>query len=717
VHRTAGVGGHSHFCSMDDEDDNDALGASLERQHMLRSDAYAEAEAAAAWARRNPRFSPRRSKLVPPACIGLCAVLCALGCCVAACAGLVAVAVSAASHGGHVRVAAGPADAWAPFAAALGHVANRSARACRDGLYAHVCGRWDAGESSFADVAGGVRAQLRAIAGDSWPLVSTWYDACSNATARAAYGTTPLAPLLAAVAAVRDERSWARALAAVHATGIDAVFSVYADVDDAAPGTAPQLLYVDEAAPLLPLGVWRGNDTLAAAQRADLAARLGTLLAADDVARAMALDAAQLAPAVADAAAARMRDRRNIVPRGSLPGPFAWDAYWAARAVAVANVSLAAPVYVADTAALLAERNDWATLRAYLRARVVDALWPDLPAGAGADCLPSTVDAFGDMLAHLWVAQNFPANTTRPAVEAMVRGVVAAVGQRVATADWMDVPTRTAAAAKLAALHVMIGFPDAWDAAPPAFAVSRDNHLANTLAARQAAVGANVAAAGSMADRYRWLMPAFAVNAYYEPTSNDIVFPAGILRGAFYSPAAPLALNWGALGMVIGHEVTHGFDDQGRMYDASGARRDWWTATAAAAFERRAACIRALYDRLPGVNGALTLGENIADIGGLAVAHDAYFAALAAAYPTRRARHAYERDVRRVFGVTHEQLFYVGFARMWCASVPPAVAYERLLTDPHSPPRWRVDVPTSQSSTYARAFRCAAPPPDACVVW
>jgi endothelin-converting enzyme/putative endopeptidase len=544
-----------------------------------------------------------------------------------------------------------------------------------------------------------------------------------DGAARRAHGLDALAPALAAIAGVHDGRSWARALAALHGLGVPAVFSVYADVDDAGPGTLPQLLYVDEVATLLPPEVWRGNDTFALAQQQALVALLAPHMTTADMTRAFGVDADQLAPFVAPPAIARVRGRRNLVARAALPGPFAWDAYWDARAASLpANVSLAAPAYVTLTAAHLAERNDWATLRAYLTARLYVSLAADLPtAPTAADCLASTADAFGDTLGHLWIERNFPANTTRPAVEAMVRATLAAFGRRIDALPWMDDVTRAAAHAKLDAIHVMIGFPDAWDVRDPPFQVV-DDHLRNVVAARTAAVAANLGAAGTAADRYAWLMPAFAVNAYYEPTANDIVFPAGILRGAFYAADAPLALNWGSLGVVIGHEITHGFDDQGRAYDASGARRDWWTPYAEAEFITRALCVVDLYSALPGVgnhavNGVLTLGENLADMGGLAVARDAYDAALAAQYPTRRARRAYEHTVQAVFGVSHEQLFYAGYARMWCAALPADVAYRRLLADPHAPPRWRVDAPTSQSAAYAAAYGCAPPPPDACVVW
>lgn len=668
---------------------------------------------------------------VPPRRIALdlrpCGALAAVACLCLIFGGVVAWAVYAAAHNDGPVVAKSVRDAWEPYAASFAHIANRSARACRDGLYAHVCGGWTgSGTSNFDNTNAGVRAQLQDIADDRWPLVGTWYEACMDGAARRTHGLDAIATVLPAISAVHNEDTWARAVAQLHAIGVDVLFSVYADVDDAGPGTLPQLLYIDETTPLLPVDTQAANGSFVAAQWNVLATLLTPYMAPADISRALTLDSAQIAPFVMSPAALRMRNRRNIVAASTLPGPFAWHTYWAARGMAPTNVSVAAPAYLETAAAQLAARNDWATLRAYLAARLYISLAADLPPQAGivpaaGDCLASTGDAFGDTLGHLWVERNFPANTTRPAVEAMVRTTIAAFGRRIDALSWMDEATRAAAHAKLDAIHVMIGFPDAWDVRDPSFPVSLDDHLHNVIAARTAAVAENVAAAGTGANRYAWLMPAFAVNAYYEPTANDIVFPAGILRGPFYAPDAPLALNWGSLGVVIGHEISHGFDDQGRAYDAAGARRDWWTPASAAGFTERAACVASLYSALPGVggyhvDGNLTLGENLADMGGLAVAYDAYKVALVAQYPSHKARRDYEHAVHAIFGVSHEQLFYAGFARMWCAAVPDDVAYRRLLTDPHSPPRWRVDTPTSQSAAYAAAYGC--PPPAApCVVW
>jgi len=683
-----------------------------------------------AYGMRPRHFGQRHQKpLVPPACVGGMTLVCAGVVCAVLSVVVLGLVVSRAMGGPHVSAAdQAVRAAWTPFAAALAHIANNSARACRDGLYAHVCGRWNRtadGASTFADAADGVSAQLLLLAGtDQWPLVSTWFDGCMDGAARMAHGTDALHALLGHIAGVHGGDSWARALAALHEAGIDAIFSVGVDVDDAAPLVSPQLLYIDEPQPLLPLVIWTGNDSVAVDYRTQFVGAMRALVGNDTTALAAAVDSGQIAPALSTPAALRTRVRRNLVPAAQLPGTFAWPVYWAARGMAPAEVAVASPTYLATVGAMLGDQNDWKSLRAYLTVYTMATLSAALPTPSpdARDCLASTLDALGDLLSHLWVTAYFDANTTRPAVEAMVDGVLAAVARRIAAAQWMDEATRAAAAAKLASLHVMIGFPDQWDASLPPTTMFSGDHLADVVAQRTAQTAANLAELGRPASRAQWLMLASDVNAYYNPTTNSIVIPAGIVRAAFYAPTAPAALNWGALGVVIGHEVTHAFDDEGRMYDATGARRNWWSAASAAAFEQRATCIRTLYDGRPGssggaVDGQLTLGENIADMGGLAVAHDAYRAALHTLYPTHAGRRAYEHNVRHVFGTDHDELFYAAYARMWCADVPPLQAYARLLTDPHAPPRWRVDMPASQSADYAAAYGCAAPARDACTVW
>jgi predicted metalloendopeptidase len=213
---------------------------------------------------------------------------------------------------------------------------------------------------------------------------------------------------------------------------------------------------------------------------------------------------------------------------------------------------------------------------------------------------------------------------------------------------------------------------------------------------------------GRPLDRSLWLMTPQTVNAYYNPAMNEIVFPAGILRAPFYDQHASTAENYGAIGMVMGHELTHGFDDQGRQYDSLGNLREWWSPTVAAEFTRRASCVVDQYSAFPvqdlHVNGELTLGENLADNGGIKLAYIALGNALGHA-PTE----------------AESQAFFLSFAQSWCAKVQPATERARVMTDPHSPPMFRVNGPLSNLPAFAEAFHCDAgavmAPTDRCGVW
>jgi predicted metalloendopeptidase len=211
-------------------------------------------------------------------------------------------------------------------------------------------------------------------------------------------------------------------------------------------------------------------------------------------------------------------------------------------------------------------------------------------------------------------------------------------------------------------------------------------------------------------------MSPVTVNAYYTPFGNQIVFPAGILQPPFFDEAFPAAMNFGGIGMVIGHEITHGFDDSGRKFDEAGKLTQWWSDASVAAFEQRAACVEQLYSGIeaaPGakINGKLTLGENIADLGGVRLAWDGL----------RQWQATHEPEPSPVPGLTNEQLFFIGFAQSWCAITADEAQRLRLVTDSHSPPEWRVNATLSQTPMFHEAFQCAlgAPmrPANVCEVW
>ena len=260
----------------------------------------------------------------------------------------------------------------------------------------------------------------------------------------------------------------------------------------------------------------------------------------------------------------------------------------------------------------------------------------------------------------------------------------------------MDDATKQAAQKKLAAMNVKIGYPDKWRDYS-ALRIDRGPFVLNAIRASTFEVNRELNKIGKPVDRSEWGMTPPTVNAYYNPKLNEIVFPAGILQPPFFNPKADDAVNYGGIGAVIGHEMTHGFDDQGRQYDEVGNLRDWWSPESAAKFKERSGAVvkqYSDYEPLPGlhVNGELTQGENIADIGGVKVAYAALQKALAG------------KPQEKIDGFTPDQRFFLGFAQIWRSVQRDEDLKLRLNTDPHSPARYRVNGPLQDSVDFQKAF-------------
>jgi putative endopeptidase len=316
-------------------------------------------------------------------------------------------------------------------------------------------------------------------------------------------------------------------------------------------------------------------------------------------------------------------------------------------------------------------------------------------------CVGFTDHALGEALAQAFVAKTFGPQEKATTLM-MVQEIEKAFEKNLDTLQWMDSPTKAKALEKVRAIFNKIGYPDRWRNYD-ALATTRGSFLGNLLAANAFEHARQLAKIGQPVDRAEWNMTPPTVNAYYRASNNEIVFPAGILQPPFFNRDATAPVNFGAMGMVVGHETTHGFDDQGRHFDSKGNMVDWWTPTAGPAFTERANCVRKEYDDSVAiddlhVNGKLTLGENVADLGGLKLAHAAMKSYLAqkpeAVGPPSR--------------FTPDQQFFLGFAQSWCTKSRPEDARMRVTTDPHSPPFLRVDVPLSNSTDFQAAFQCKA---------
>ncbi len=301
----------------------------------------------------------------------------------------------------------------------------------------------------------------------------------------------------------------------------------------------------------------------------------------------------------------------------------------------------------------------------------------------------------GEAVGQMYVEKYFPAAAKERMVQ-LVKNLQTALGERIRNLEWMGDSTKTKAIEKLNSFYVKVGYPDKWRDYT-ALDVEKDSYWANVKRATKFELDYELAKAGKPVDRDEWGMTPQTVNAYYNPTTNEICFPAGILQYPFFDMNADDAFNYGAIGVVIGHEMTHGFDDQGRQFDKDGNLKDWWTPEDAERFNTRAQVMVNFFDSiqvLPGLhaNGSLTLGENIADHGGLQVSFQAFKNATK------------DAPLGVVDGFTPEQRFFLSYAGVWAGNVRDEQIRLQTKSDPHSLGRWRVNGALPQIGAWYEAF-------------
>jgi putative endopeptidase len=301
----------------------------------------------------------------------------------------------------------------------------------------------------------------------------------------------------------------------------------------------------------------------------------------------------------------------------------------------------------------------------------------------------------GEALGKVYVTSYFPPES-KAKMLALVGDIQTAMKGRIEHLDWMSGPTKTKALEKLSQFTVKIGYPDKWRDYS-GLTVRADDLFGNVNRASTFDWDFRVGRLGGPVDRSEWGMTPPTINAYYNPTGNEIVFPAAILQPPFFDPDGDMAINYGGIGGTIGHELTHGFDDSGRRYDGTGKLTDWWTAEDAAKFEAQAKKLGAQYNAfevLPGakINGELTMGENIADLGGLLLALDAYHTSL------------HGKPAPIIDGLTGDQRVFLGWAQVWRGKTRDDALRQQLVSDPHSPERARVDVPMRNVDAFYAAF-------------
>ena len=555
------------------------------------------------------------------------------------------------------------------------------------------------------------RAILEEAAPDS--RIGAFYVSFMDEAAVNAAGLAPIRPLIEEIEGIGSREAWATELGQLFRQGITGPFGGYVATDDRIP--TEMIMRLTQSGLGLPDRDYylRDDPSLVEKRNAyrDYLGRLLTLAgesgAAERAAAVLALESR-----IADVHWTRVDSRddektynkRSLTQLASEAPGFDWSRFFQEVGIAdQANVLVSQPSAFTGSARIIAE-TPLPVLKDYLLLRALDSYAPYLSSqfvdthfafrGTVLNGTPENEPRWKrgvslvtlmipDDISRIYVARHFPPEA-KAAADRLVGNLIAAMDQRLANLSWMAPETRTRARAKLAAFTPKIGYPDSWRDYS-SVAVSRDNLIQNIANATRFEYQRQLDKLGEPVDRTEWFMTPMEINAYAYTSWNEIVFPAAILQPPFFDPNADDAINYGGIGAVIGHEISHHFDDQGSKYDQSGALNEWWTPQDRERFNALTAQLVAqydLYEPLPGhrVQGQLTLGENIADLAGLTVAYDAYRLSLGGS------------PAPVLAGFSGDERFYLGWAQIWRRKYREANLLQRLLTDPHSPSEQRVAV-------------------------
>ena len=546
------------------------------------------------------------------------------------------------------------------------------------------------------------------------------YGSFMDTAAIEAKGLAPFKPWTDRIGSVDSKAGLAGLYAEADRLGIAGPFSEYVDQDDKAPDR--YTLVMSQAGLGMPdRDYYLSKDAKLAETRASYVAHLSKMLALAGAANADARAKAilDLESAIAKVhwtrAASRDRDKTyNLMTVAQLeksaPG-FDFSEYLRGIGATGDSVKVRQPSAFTGIARAMA-RTPLGVLKDQLLVRSLEAYAPYLPSaidqenfafnGTVLNGTPEqearwkrgvtfTTAVLGDDVSKLYVARYFPPET-KAAADRLVKNIIGAMDHRIGQLDWMSAETKVKAHAKLAAFTPKIGYPSQWRDMS-GVEVRRDDLIGNAMRSAQFEHTYELGKLGKPIYRWEWGMTPMTINAYANPTMVEIVFPAAILQPPFFDPNADDAVNYGGIGAVIGHELSHHFDDQGSKYDRGGRLSDWWTPADVAAFRSRFDKFEKQingYEPLPGMHviGKLTMGENVADLAGLTLAHDAYLASLGGAAPPV------------IDGMTGDQRFYLGWAQVWRRNYREANLRQRLLTDPHSPSKVRVSIVRNMDPWY-----------------
>jgi len=559
--------------------------------------------------------------------------------------------------------------------------------------------------------------------------IGDYYAACMDESAIESAGAAPLKDALEQITRMRSKRDIAQVVAGMPGLGVPFVFQsdqdyknssqVIAEVDQGGLGLPDRDYYLKTdtksvelrrayVAHVQKIFELLGDAPGEAASEAQTVLRIETALANGSLTQVERRDPKMLDHKMS------LRDLEALSPS------FRWKEYFSvAGQPGLQSLNVTAPNFFKTLNATL-KKEDLPGWKAYLRWQLASANAPYLSSAfvdanfaffgktlTGTEqleprwkrCVSYADNDLGEALGQAYVQRAFSPEAKQRA-QKMVRQIEEAMQQDIDSLSWMSPATKQHALEKLRTVANKIGYPDKWRDYS-ALAIAREDYTGNVLRARRFEFNRQIAKIGKPLDRGEWGMTPPTVNAEYRPQLNDINFPAGILQPPFFDPGADDAPNYGDTGATIGHELTHGFDDEGRQFDAQGNLRDWWTAEDGKQFDERASCVSDQYSQYVAVddikiNGQLTMGENVADLGGLMLAYMAW------------KTETHGRKLESIDGFTPEQRFFIGYGQSWCDQTRDETKRLYAITDPHSPDKYRANGVVSNSPEFQQAFQCKA---------